>query len=171
MDHGFSNYQQLSSYPRESLALRPEIGVDHGFILQDLPGRAFGQLFAVVEHVDPAAEIGDEVDVMLDQEKGLPLGVEGADAIFDRFDERWIDAGRGFVQEQDVGVGHEGHADFEQAALSARQVACLLVGQMRSICRKSSSSWARRGRAGGAGLEHAQERTVSLPLVADQAYC
>src|ERR1700683_3584669 len=79
-----------------------EIGFQNARIAADQAGRSVGDLGALLQHDDPAAQRHDEVDVMLDDQQRHALGIELAYHVLDAPHHGRVDAGHGLVQHDET---------------------------------------------------------------------
>ena len=83
-----------------------EIGFEHARIGVDHGGGALGQLAALLEHDHLVAEVGDEIDIVLDDEEGDALGVQLLrldHGLRDALDHGRIDAGHRLIEHDQAG--------------------------------------------------------------------
>jgi hypothetical protein len=77
--------------------------------------------FALLNEVGAVDEAEDFAGVVVGDEYADPFGAEVADEVFEVLDGDGVDVGKGFVEEEEGGVGDEGAGDFEAAPLAARE--------------------------------------------------
>ncbi len=97
-----------------------EVGLTDERVVDEFFGGAGGEDFAVGDDDGAVADFEGALDVVVGDEDGFSEGVfELADFALEVFDGDGIDAGEGFVEEDEGGVGDEGAGDFEFASFAA----------------------------------------------------
>lgn len=89
--------------------------VDEGF------GGAREEDFAFLDKVGAVDDGEDFAGVVIGDENADLFLLEEADEVLDVGDGEGVDVGKGFVEEEERGLGDEGAGDFEAAALAARE--------------------------------------------------
>ncbi|KAG0945729.1 hypothetical protein G6F31_014412 [Rhizopus arrhizus] len=82
---------------------------------------------AVLEHVAVLGDLQRLAHVLLHQEQGQAVGVDGAQRTEDLLHDDRRQAHRRFVQQQQAGLGHQGPADGQHLLFAARQRARVLI--------------------------------------------
>src|SRR5512143_2563365 len=98
-----------------------EIGLDDLRIALDLLRRAFGDLFAVIQHDDPVRYGHDHLHVVFDDYDGNPLLLALPDDSDGLVELRSIQTGAGFVQEEKFWPRGARPRDLETFSFSERQ--------------------------------------------------
>src|SRR5262245_34018999 len=94
-------------------------------------GRAVEDDPAVLHDVAVMGDAERDLGVLLhEQEGGAPLGVDLLDDLEDLAHEEGSEAEGGLVEEEELGLGHEGPPDHEHLLLAAAQVARELVAAL-----------------------------------------
>jgi len=81
---------------------------------------------------DAMGEVHDDAHIVLDdEERHAELGIGAAEPVDKAVDERRVDAGRRFVEKQELRLVHQRHGEFEKLLLAeaetARPLGALLV--------------------------------------------
>src|SRR5712691_4073113 len=116
-----------SRYPSAITTSSAKVGLDHTLISLDDPGRALGDLLAIVENEDRLAEPHDDLHVVLDDQDGLPLVSEAPNGREELVEERGVHAGSGLVQQDQLWVGHQHADELQQLLLPVGEVPGVLV--------------------------------------------
>src|SRR5258706_199478 len=107
---------------------RPKIGLDGGRIALHIGRRAFGDLFAVVQHQHTVADIHHQSHVVLDKQDGCAVAADAFQQIAQRPGFRGVHAGRRFIQREQLRVGGKRARDLEAALVAVGQIARGIVG-------------------------------------------
>src|SRR6266545_2221964 len=97
--------------------LRAEIGGDDVRMALDFVRRSLGDLAAEVEHRDALCDARHQRHVVFDKQHGRSLAVELLDDGGERVGLMRVEAGRGFVEQQQARLCSERSRNFEQALL------------------------------------------------------
>ena len=97
-----------------------EIDLDHAFVGGDLVERAFGQHRAFVQHRDAHAEPADKVHIVLDHDDGMVPG-DLAQQVGGGLGLAVGHAGNGFVDQKQLGVLGDQHADLQPLLLAVAE--------------------------------------------------
>ena len=95
-----------------------EIGGDDAGIASHLPRRVVGDDVPELQHDHPVADAQHEPHVVLDQQHGLPLIGQRAQALAKLRALRRVQAGGGLIQAQQARPGGERAGDSDQLALT-----------------------------------------------------
>src|SRR5207245_1593788 len=94
-----------------------EVGFDDSWIAVDLLGQAFGDLHAVVHNDDAIRDLHHQRHVMLDEEDRQPAVSHRADEARDLDPLIGVHAGRGFVEQQQLGARRQCASHLGAAAV------------------------------------------------------
>src|SRR5437868_13182520 len=123
-----------SSYPattpsRARSARSPsKVRLDDARIAANRVLRPFRDLLTVIEHDHALGDVHHHVHVVLDEEHGLAPAMEIANVLLHLVDHRRIHGGRGLVEQEQLGIGHERRGEGEELALAVREAAGGRVG-------------------------------------------
>ena len=87
------------------LGRHAEIGFEHALIVMMSCAVPSASFFALVEHDHAMAEVGDELDIVLDDQEGFAGPVELRQRHLDLANVARIDAGYRLVEHDDLGCG------------------------------------------------------------------
>jgi hypothetical protein len=91
-------------------------------VLRHLGRRSLGDALALAQDDDPPAERHHNLHVVLDHHERVAPGVERQDVADQLVNHGRIDAGQGLVEEDDLGTGHERHAEVQELLLAVREI-------------------------------------------------
>src|SRR5438093_1506488 len=112
-----------------SLMSATQVGVQHLLVRTDFVRCTDRHHPALDHHHDALAELHDEVHVVLDDDEGMAARlVQFLEKAADGLDQGRMDAGAGFVEQNQVGIAHECHGDIHELLLAIAQLACPVVG-------------------------------------------
>src|SRR5262249_6318731 len=121
--------QRGPSWRRRPSYFVAQVGFDHGGVALDARGRAQRDQLAEVQHGDPVAEIHDEWHVMLDQEdREAEARANGANQLAEFPLFAAVHAGRGLVEQQQLGLERQRARDLQAALVPIGEIARALVG-------------------------------------------
>lgn len=103
----------------------------HFVALPQLAGRARGGHPALGEEVRAGGDLQSAVDVLLDQEHGDPLRVDGPDGLEHLVDHHRSQPEGRLVQQEQARLGHQRPADGKHLLLAAAEAAGELSGVLR----------------------------------------
>ncbi len=103
-----------------------EVNAAHFGVVAELVGGAGAEDFALVDDVGAVGDGERFADVVVGDEDADAAVFEIEDDLLQLQDLNGVDAGKGFVEEEEIGVDDEGAADLDAAALAARE--------QRSLC-------------------------------------
>ena len=91
-------------------------------------GRVFGNQLAAVKHVDPAAKLGDEAHIVLDQEHAFAISSEAPENFGQRVAFDIVHAGDRFVEQDEIGLGRQRPHHLDPALMAVGQAAGRIIG-------------------------------------------
>ncbi len=114
--------------------VRAEVGLDHGRVLADGFGRTLGDFFFFFQHGDALADDHHYAHGVFDQEDSeIELAVDALDEGDELDFLLRIQAGGGFVQQEQARLGGEGAHDLQAALFAVRQTAGGGVAETRQV--------------------------------------
>ena len=91
----------------------PQVGLLHLGVFRELPSGPIEDDLPRGEDVPPVGDLEGEAGVLLHEEEGHPLPLEGGQGAEDLLDDEGREAQGRLVQEEEAGPGHEGPTDGE----------------------------------------------------------
>ena len=120
----------LDSYPSRR---SPTNSVEEAYIVYHLLGHVFGGIVVMqrdVEAGDAVGHVADGAEVVAGEEEGeVHFAFEGLDKLDELLLADAVDAGGGFVEEQELGAGGQGAGDEDALLLASRKFAERGVGE------------------------------------------
>src|SRR5262249_15872039 len=104
-----------------------EVGAADLLLVEELAHGALIAHRAVLEDVDPVAEVGHEADALLGEDDGQAGRLQAPKLLLEQLHHERRQPFGGLVEEEDGGVAHERAGDGEHLLLAARQRARALV--------------------------------------------
>ena len=102
-------------------------------VVDEEAGGAVGEDFAFVNNVAAIDDLEGFADLMVGDEDADTALLEGEDHLLDIGDGDGVNAGEGFVHEEEFRLGNEGAGDFEAAAFAAGERECFLFRDVREV--------------------------------------
>jgi hypothetical protein len=87
----------------------------------------------LLQHVDPIGQVQRELHVLLREQDREPVGLEPRDLLLQVLHDQWGQALRRLVQQEELGVAHEGAGDGEHLLLAPGEEAALASHQLAQL--------------------------------------
>src|SRR5262245_53195030 len=99
-------------------------------VLAELARGALVADVALLEHVDAVGEVEREIHVLLGEQDREPVGLEPADLLLQMIDHERGQPFRRLVEQQELGIAHQGARDRQHLLLTAGEEAARPVAQL-----------------------------------------
>src|ERR1700733_5951614 len=100
----------------------PHVGFLNAGVGPQVGEVSFGEALALGQYDDMVAELGNQTHVVLDDEERETARPQGEDMLHKAPRERWIDARRGLVEQDQLWLRHQSAAELEQLFLTSRKI-------------------------------------------------
>jgi hypothetical protein len=105
-----------------------QIGFQHFGIGSDFGRAALGDLLAEADDGDAVGDAHDQAHIVLDQHQGEALGPQRLEDAAQALDFAGVEAGRRFVEQQQLGFRYQRAGDLDHALTAVGQGADLAIG-------------------------------------------
>jgi hypothetical protein len=109
--------------------LSSKIGLDDTLVALDPRGRPLGDLLAIVEHENLVAQPHHDLHVVFDDQDGLALVAQAPEHVQQLVEQRAVDPGGRFIEQDQLRIGHQHANELEQLLLAVREVAGVFLAQ------------------------------------------